>query len=53
MVDLTGYGYVRADQDGFDSSDPSSVVSPEEHKSEEFLEAVKITFDAKVIEEHD
>lgn len=35
LPDLTGYGYRRADQDGFDGGE----VSPAEHKEEEFFEA--------------
>ena len=31
---LTGYGYIKADQDGYDGQ----IVTPEEHKEEEYEE---------------
>lgn len=40
---LTGYGYTKADQDGYDGE----IVTPEEHKEEEFFEALKQLLDAK------
>ena len=49
-MNLSSYGYRKSDQDGYDSSDPSSIVTPEQHKEEEFFAALIETFDAKVIE---
>ena len=40
---LAGYGYVKADQDGYDGE----IVTPEEHKDEGFFEALKHLLDAK------
>lgn len=43
--DLTGYGYHRADQDGYDGG----YVTPAEHKEEEFFRASEMLLDAKEI----
>ena len=43
---LKGYGYCRADQDGYEGEE----VSPEEHNEEEILEASRQLLDAKEIE---
>ena len=40
---LTGYGYIKADQDGYDGE----IVTPEEHKEEEFFELPTYYLDAK------
>ena len=40
---LTGYGYIKADQDGYDGE----IVTPEEHKEEEFFELLTYYLDAK------
>lgn len=45
LADLTGYGYMRADQDGFDGG----YVTPELHKEEEFLAASLQILDAKEV----
>ena len=46
---LTGYGYKRADQDGYDGGE----VSPAEHKEEEFFEASRQLLKAQGISESD
>lgn len=45
-IDLTGWGYVRADQDGYDGE----VVTPEEHREETFFAAALQLLGAKPIE---
>ena len=40
---LTGYGYIRAEQDGYDGE----IVTPEEHKEEEFFELLTYYLDGK------
>ena len=42
---LEGYGYTKSDNDGWDGG----FVTPEEHKSEEFLVAAEMLLDAKPI----
>lgn len=44
--DLPGYGYTKADQDGFNGE----KVSPIEHKEEEMMTAAKDLFEAKEAE---
>ena len=41
---LTGYGYIRADQDGYDGQ----IVTPEEHKEEEFFQLLNHYLDAEL-----
>ena len=38
-----GYGYTKADQDGYDGQ----IVTPEQHKEREFFEALTQLLDAK------
>ena len=38
-----GYGYTKADQDGYDGQ----IVTPKQHKEEEFFEALTQLLDAK------
>lgn len=47
--DLSGYGYKRADQDGYDGGS----VSPIDHKEEEFFAAAKQILHAQGITEQD
>ena len=45
---LKGYGYTKSDSDGFDSGHPDSVVSPIQHKEEEFFEALHVLLGAEI-----
>ena len=45
LSDLTGYGYFRADQDGFDGG----YVMPQDHKDEEFMAAADQLLHAKEV----
>ena len=49
-ANLEGYGYTKSDSDGFDSGHLDSVVSPIQHKEEEFFEALRVILGAKPIE---
>ena len=40
---LDGYGFIQADQDGYDGE----IVTPEQHKEQEFFEALKIYLNAE------
>ena len=42
---LEGYGYTKSDNDGFDGE----IVTPEEHKEEEFFAGAELLLDAKRI----
>ena len=46
---LDGYGYIRADQDGYSGE----VVTPIEHKEEEFFAALSLLLDTRPICETD
>ena len=45
LSDLTGYGYFRADQDGFDGG----YVMPQDHKDEEFMASAEQLLYAKEV----
>lgn len=45
LSDLTGYGYFRADQDGFDGG----YVMPKDHKDEEFMASAEQLLYAKEV----
>lgn len=45
-IDLSGWGYVRADQDGYDGE----IVTPEEHREETFFAAARELLGAETIE---
>ena len=45
VISLAGYGYIEADQDG----GTGKTISPEQHKEEEFFEALRQELDVKEI----
>lgn len=46
QLQIQGYGYTRADQDGYNGE----IVTATEHKEEEFFEAARQLLEAQEIE---